>query len=366
MTQFSLKHALGYTQIIIENQFDFRTFLSSISALKIALVDENLHRILLKHNSGFLENFDSVILIPEGENSKSMDQYISVVDQLFKLNADRSTYLFAIGGGVTGDLTGFVAATFMRGISYVQIPTTLLSQIDSSIGGKTGINHPSGKNLLGSIYQPSHILIDPNFLKTLPEREVISALGEMVKYSLLNSTEMFFDLKKYLSEHSPTDLLDSDFKKLIGWIKYCVKIKTKIVEADEREKNIRALLNLGHTFGHAIEKHYGYENIRHGEAVSTGMIFASFLSMKLNKLAERDFYEIHDCLKPILPHQPFTKKWNEEKILSYLQKDKKNSSGTMKWILPTKIGECEIVQHKDQQFIQSAIREFHQQFLKWE
>jgi len=365
MKQQTLNHSLGQTQIIIAENYDFKSFMKSISSLKIALVDENLFAILSTTRSDFLKLFDSVITIPEGENSKSFDQYIVIVDRLFQLKADRSTHLFAVGGGVTGDLTGFVAATFMRGIPYIQIPTTLLSQIDSSIGGKTGINHPAGKNLIGSIYQPKFILIDPSFLKTLPEREVISALGEMVKYTLLNSSERFEELKNYLSEHSPYHLLNFDFDILISWIQYCVEIKKQIVEIDEHEKNIRALLNLGHTFGHAIEKHYGYENIRHGEAVSVGMLFVSYLSLHLERIDKDQFEDIYFCLKSILPFAPFTVNWNEDKIFSYLQKDKKNLSGSLKWILPKRIGECEIVELSDFELIKTTIRQFHYEFLKW-
>lgn len=366
MTNLTLKHSIGITQISIETEFDFSALKHEYTGLRVGLIDSNLLSVLRKKSmSNILTILDHIIEIPEGEPSKSFEQYQLVVSQLFDCKADRSATIFAIGGGVTGDLSGFVAATFLRGIRYVQVPTTLLSQIDSSIGGKTGINHPRGKNLLGAFYQPEQIIIDPNFLKSLPNREVISALGELVKYTILNSAEQFDRLSDYLQRHSPKDLLDRDFDFLVEWIVYGVRSKVEVVEKDEREKNIRAFLNLGHTFGHAIEKYYGYENIRHGEAVSVGMLFVSYLSNRLNILSHSDLEKISDCLVRLIPSDGKTKSWNLDEILSYLTVDKKMNNGKLRWIIPHSIGHCEWLDHNDFDFIRSTAISFHREYLKW-
>lgn len=366
MTNLTLRHAMGTTQISIACGFDFSQLKTEYSGLRIGLIDSNLLAVLKKNSESYLLSvLDHIIEIPEGESSKSFEQYQQVVSQLFDCKADRSTTLFSIGGGVTGDLSGFVAATFLRGIRYVQIPTTLLSQIDSSIGGKTGINHPRGKNLLGAFYQPEQIIIDPLFLKSLPQREVISALGELVKYTVLNSAEQFEQLSDYLKNHPANDLLGRDFDRLVEWIEYAVRSKVDVVEKDEREKNIRAFLNLGHTFGHAVEKYYGYENVRHGEAVSVGLWFVSYLSFQMNILSRSEFDKISDCLVRLIPSDKKTKLWNTDEILSYLSVDKKMKQGKLRWIIPHSIGHCEWLDHDDFEMIKNTAVSFHGKCLKW-
>lgn len=366
MKNLTLRHSLGTTLITIKNSYDFLLLKKEYNGLIIGLVDQNLAKVLQqKQISNVLDLCDQVITIPEGESSKSFDVYQDVVGKLFDFKADRSTVLLAIGGGVTGDLCGFAASTFLRGIRYLQVPTTLLSQIDSSIGGKTGINHPRGKNLLGSFYQPDKIIIDPTFLTSLPIREVVSALGELLKYTILNSEDLFNRLSDYLEKSNPSDLLGKDFELLLDWIEYGVRSKVNIVEQDERETGVRAILNLGHTFGHAVEKYYGYENVRHGEAVSVGIWFSAFLSNKKNKLSDSDFERIAKITAKLIPAQTKSVNWDLKMISNFLTADKKMKVGKLKWIIPTAIGECEFYETDNFTEIENLILEFNRDYLKW-
>ncbi|MCK5235682.1 MAG: 3-dehydroquinate synthase, partial [Deltaproteobacteria bacterium] len=217
-----------------------------------------------------------LIEIPDGEEFKNLSEISKVYDRLLEEKFERSFPIVALGGGVIGDMTGFVAATYLRGVPYIQIPTTLLSQVDSSVGGKTGVNHPLGKNLIGAFYQPSLVLIDPDVLKTLDDRDYKAGLAEVIKYGVIRD-ETFFD---FLSDNIEV-ILDQESSSLISIIEKSCAIKAKIVSEDEREGGVRAILNMGHTFGHAIEKLSGYGTYKHGEAVSVGMVMAASLACKM-------------------------------------------------------------------------------------
>jgi 3-dehydroquinate synthase len=216
------------------------------------------------------------VVLPDGEAHKNLDAINHIYDMLLAGKYDRNTLLIALGGGVVGDITGFAAATYLRGINFIQIPTTLLAQVDSSVGGKTGVNHPLGKNMIGAFYQPLCVLADTDVLGTLPQREVRAGLAEVLKYGLIYDAE-FFDWLETNSE----GICESDSALLSQTIKTCCEIKAEIVAKDERESGVRALLNLGHTFGHAIETASGYGNWLHGETVAMGMVMAADLSRKL-------------------------------------------------------------------------------------
>ena len=222
-------------------------------------------------------SFDPLIIeIPDGERYKNLRWVSRIYDSLVEAEITRETPLLALGGGVIGDITGFVAATFLRGVPYVQVPTTLLAQVDSSVGGKTGVNHKKGKNLIGAFYQPILVYADVGFLRTLKRRELRAGLAEVVKYGMIKDRQLF----SYLEERIG-DVMDLESESLLHIVRRSCEIKAGIVEEDEREKGIRAILNFGHTFGHAIESITGYRRFRHGEAVAIGMVLAARLSESL-------------------------------------------------------------------------------------
>ena len=231
------------------------------------------------------------IIVPDGETSKDLGRLGRVYDELIDAGAHRTTPLIALGGGVIGDLGGFCAATFMRGIPFVQVPTTLLSQVDSSVGGKTAVNHPRGKNLIGVFYQPRLVFIDIDTLKTLPREEFLSGLAEVLKYGIVLDSALFELLEKRREE-----ILGRDRDALISIVKRSVQIKADIVRQDEREAGLRSVLNFGHTVGHAVERLVGYGKIRHGEAVAKGMAFSANLSLTMGLVSPDDRDRIIDLL----------------------------------------------------------------------
>ncbi|UJJ33387.1 3-dehydroquinate synthase [Halopseudomonas maritima] len=225
----------------------------------------------------------SSVVLPTGEAYKNWATLQQVFDALLADRHDRRTTLIALGGGVIGDMTGFAAACYQRGVDFIQVPTTLLSQVDSSVGGKTGINHPAGKNMLGAFYQPKAVLIDTDSLHTLPAREVSAGLAEIIKYGLIRDAGFLAWL-----EQNITALRSLDATTVIHAIERSCAIKAEVVAADEREGGVRAILNLGHTFGHAIEAHQGYGNWLHGEAVGAGMVMALDLSCRLGWVTDAE------------------------------------------------------------------------------
>ncbi|MDW7709590.1 MAG: 3-dehydroquinate synthase [Deferrisomatales bacterium] len=266
-----------------------------------------------------------------GEAHKDLAAMATLWDAMVAAGLERSDLLVALGGGVVGDVAGFAAATYLRGIDFVQVPTTVLAMVDSSVGGKTGIDHPRGKNLLGAFHQPRGVLADLDTLRTLPRREVLSGLAEAVKAALLADPELF-DL---LEARGPGILEDTEALESV--IARTVAIKARLVEADEREGGARALLNLGHTLGHAVEVAAGYGTFTHGEAVALGMGFAARLSRRLGLLSETDERRILGLLE----------KWGyplrapgvrAEKILDALRADKKTRGGVPRWVLPEAVG----------------------------
>src|SRR5262245_31562666 len=214
------------------------------------------------------------VLVPDGEEHKNLSSLATVYDRLIAERLERKSSVLALGGGVIGDLAGFAAATYLRGVPYVQVPTTLLAQVDSSVGGKTGINHSDGKNLIGAFYQPKLVLIDVAVLRTLPPREVIAGLAEVIKYGVMEAPELFAALEAEIDK-----LLSLDSERLVQTISTCCAIKARVVEADEREDDYRAVLNFGHTIGHALEAVTGYNRFLHGEAVGVGMAKAASISV---------------------------------------------------------------------------------------
>ncbi len=282
------------------------------------------------HSSGIIE-------IPEGEISKSLQQVELVYDRMLEMNCDRKSALIALGGGVIGDLTGFIAATYQRGIHFIQIPTTLLSQVDSSVGGKTAVNHPRGKNMIGAFYQPKLVLIDLDTLKTLPKKEFRAGLAEVVKYGVIADAELFAFL-----ENNTKEILSLNSDCLEYIIETSCAIKARVVEKDERESRHRMILNFGHTFGHSIETLTNYTEYLHGEALSIGMVQAALLSVEIGLCNEDIPIRITNLLKKIgLPIQAPDLKSKD--IIESMYHDKKNAYNKLRLILAKNIGSVEIV-----------------------
>ncbi|MCX7845086.1 MAG: 3-dehydroquinate synthase [Dictyoglomaceae bacterium] len=272
------------------------------------------------------------VFVPPGEKSKSFKEFIRIQRTLAQSNADRRCIIVALGGGVIGDLAGFVSATYLRGVDYIQIPTTLLSQVDSSIGGKVGINIPEGKNLVGAFYHPKVVFIDIKTLDTLPEREFKSGLAEVIKYGIILNKELF----EFLNKNSEK-ILKRDEKSLIYIIKESILCKKYVVERDEKEKNLRMILNFGHTIGHAIEAKGRFNKFLHGEAVAIGMLLATKIAYLLNYCSKDTYFKIRDLLLKFGFNLNFS--YNYSSLYPYIMRDKKALSKKLRFILPLKIGE---------------------------
>ena len=277
-------------------------------------------------------------IIPDGEQYKSLEWFEKISAFLLQNNCGRDTCLIALGGGVIGDLTGFVAACYQRGVPFIQIPTTVLSQVDSSVGGKTAVNHPLGKNMIGAFYQPQAVFIDTQTLHTLPAREFAAGMAEVIKYGLIYDTELF----AYL-ERNVANLQQLDETCLQHIIFRCCEIKALIVAQDEKEHGLRALLNLGHTFAHAIEAEMGYGVWLHGEAVATGMVLAAKLAKTRQDLSASEVDRIIKLLELYNLPTEIPKQMTSEQFLTHMRKDKKNKRGTIRFILPTQFGQCALV-----------------------
>ncbi len=279
--------------------------------------------------------FDVTIVdIPVGEESKSLEQFARIQDSLVENQLDRGSTLIALGGGVIGDLAGFAAAVYMRGIAYVQIPTTLQAQVDASVGGKTAINHPKGKNLIGAFHQPKLVLIDVETLKTLPQQDIRAGLIEVIKMGVIRDEPLF-----EMVEVNLETILNLDIEMLIEMIARACANKADIVAKDEKEGGLRMVLNYGHTFGHALEALTHYKKYRHGEAVSIGMNCAARLAVNLGMFSETDFERQRALLNRAKLPRTFPSNLSAEAICDAMSHDKKALGGKLRLILPTRIGE---------------------------
>lgn len=274
-----------------------------------------------------------LIEIPDGEKYKSQKWAFHIIDRLLEEGFDRRSSLIALGGGVIGDITGYVAATFLRGVAYIQFPTTLISQVDSSVGGKTGINHPRGKNLIGAFHQPKLVFIDTAILKTLEMREITGGMAEVIKYGIIYDRSFFSFLEKNREE-----ILALEPGITAKMIKRCCEIKADIVAKDEKEvSGLRAILNYGHTIGHAIESLTAYNKYRHGEAISIGMIYAARLAVQLEVCTKEESRMQEDIIKHFsLPTQ--IPALDTDQLINTIRLDKKTEDGKIKFILCKKIG----------------------------
>jgi 3-dehydroquinate synthase len=291
-----------------------------------------------------------IIVLPDGEQYKTIHSFELVISQLLEMSAARDTTLIALGGGVIGDLTGFVAASFQRGIPFIQIPTTLLSQVDSSVGGKTAVNHLLGKNMIGAFYQPKAVLIDTDSLTTLPRREFAAGMAEVIKYGVIYDQHFFIWL-----EDNQQAIKAQNQITLQYMIARCCEIKAEIVAIDERESGLRAILNLGHTFGHAIEAEQGYGNWLHGEAVSTGIVLASAVATRMNWLEASEFSRIESLLQtfdlPIVAPDDMS----YAQFIKHMRHDKKVQAGNLFFVIPKGIGTAVVTKDVSEEVLRSIL-----------
>lgn len=290
------------------------------------------------------------ILIPDGEEYKDYLWSYYIITELLKSRLDRKSCLIALGGGVVGDITGFVASIYMRGISFVQVPTTLLAQVDSSVGGKTGVNHSLGKNMIGTFFQPRIVWIDTDTLKTLPEREFLGGVSEVIKYGVIWDEDLF----KFLRDNRES-IITLDHSALTYIIRRSCEIKAEVVSRDEREAGLRAILNFGHTIGHAIETLTGYRKYIHGEAVSMGMRAEARLSMTLGIAKKGVDEEIRSVLSSYKLPVNLPDDISDSEIIHSMRIDKKAISGKLRFILPERIGKVRIEEVTDSDRITETI-----------
>jgi len=293
----------------------------------------------------------SLIEFPAGEASKNMNTVLGLTSKLMETGADRETCLIALGGGVVGDMVGFIASIFMRGVSYIQIPTTLVAQVDSSIGGKTGIDLSFGKNLLGTFYQPCAVFANLSFLDTLPEKEFNNGLAEIIKYGIIDDEKMFRVL-----EDNMAAIKEKDAKLLLGLVETCCQIKKSVVEIDEKEKGLRRILNFGHTLGHAVEAISQY-SITHGEGVAMGMVAAARLSEKMGYLKEDASKRIESLVSLAGLPVKIPKSLDSDKMIAQLKRDKKKKGDVIHFVLLKKIGMPFINGNIEHKLIASVIEE---------
>ncbi len=294
---------------------------------------------------------DTVVL-PDGEQYKNLDTLNLIYDALLENRHNRTTTLVALGGGVIGDMTGYAAASYQRGVDFIQIPTTLLSQVDSSVGGKTGVNHRLGKNMIGAFHQPNCVVIDIDSLKTLPRPELAAGMAEVIKYGLISDAPFFSWLQQNAEQ-----LMQLDSNCLIHAIEQSCRNKAKVVALDEREGGIRAILNLGHTFGHAIETAEGYGQWLHGEAVAAGTVMAADLSHKLGWINQQSLDAVHEiltrCGLPVRPPVDMT----SDTFMQLMAVDKKVLDGKLRLVLLKAIGEAVVTDDFDLSQLQATLAE---------
>ena len=279
--------------------------------------------------------FDALpILVPDGEEHKNFTSLETIYDRLIAARFERKSCVLALGGGVIGDLAGYAAATYLRGVPYVQVPTTLLAQVDSSVGGKTGVNHADGKNLIGAFYQPKLVLIDVAALKTLPRRELVAGLAEVIKYGVIEDPALFALLEDKIEK-----LVQLDSELLIQTISTCCAIKARVVEADEREDDYRAVLNFGHTIGHALEAVTGYTEFLHGEAVGVGMVKAAALSTEQGFCDQQTFERVVGLIKQAGLPSEIPGNISLPGLIQALEVDKKAAGGKIKFVMCEGLGQ---------------------------
>tara|TARA_B100000795_G_scaffold269318_1_gene258358 strand:- start:1131 stop:2210 length:1080 start_codon:yes stop_codon:yes gene_type:complete len=334
---------------LLEN---YDLFKKHIPNKKVAIItnDKVASLYLQKISNTLLVEKDIIpIVLPDGESFKNFETLNLIYDALLTNKANRQITLIALGGGVIGDITGYAAATFMRGVDFIQVPTTLLSQVDSSVGGKTGINHPLGKNMIGAFYQPKCVIADINVLDTLLDKDLSAGLAEVIKYGLIRDSAFFSWLESNIK-----GIIERDHQLLIETVVRSCQNKADIVESDEFESGIRAILNLGHTFGHAIENASGYGKWLHGEAVATGIIMAAYLSEQMGWLTKKENHRIKSLiLDANLPINP--PEISKQKFLDLMQLDKKTKDDQINLVLQQGIGKAILTSDYDTEKLHNTL-----------
>mgnify|MGYP002621735867 CR=1 FL=1 len=319
----------------------------------VLITDQNVEKPHAHHAAESLFEAGAkvdVLVVEAGEETKSVEAAAGLWDQLLAVGADRKSIVVAVGGGVVGDLAGFVAASFARGLAFVQVPTTLLAQVDSSVGGKVGINLEGAKNMVGAFWQPAGVLIDTAVLATLPDRQYRAGLAEVVKYGVILDADFFNYLEKHVGELDARD--DAILEHVVT---RCCRLKADVVEADEREETgLRAVLNYGHTFCHALESVTGYNQFLHGEAVSIGMLCASRLAERMGRV-DRAFTERQGKLLAALQLPVECPKIDHEPLVAAMARDKKVEHGKLRFVLPSRMGHVELVSDVDEQDVRAAL-----------
>lgn len=325
-------------EILLTDSFSSLTkALEDINAPKKLLVvtDSNVQKLYAGEVNSLLQKngYDSDVYVLEaGEENKNMDSILGICKACIDHEMDRKSMIVALGGGVVGDMAGFAAAIYMRGIDFVQIPTTLLSQSDSSVGGKTGIDFMNSKNILGAFHQPKLVYINVGTLKTLPKEQFVSGMGEVIKHGIIRNAD-FFD---YLEENSDK-IKTLESETLIKMDKINCSVKADVVEQDEKENGLRAILNFGHTIGHAVESAYNFK-MTHGECVGIGIVGASYIAYKRGIIETENLNRIENILR-LYDFKIRVKLPEKEEVFAFMQKDKKKVGGKLKFVLPVKIGE---------------------------
>jgi 3-dehydroquinate synthase len=320
----------------------------------LVLTNETVAPLYLATLMNHLEGYSAeTVVLPDGEQYKTLEYLNRIFDQLLTKKFSRNATLIALGGGVIGDMGGFAAACYQRGIVFIQIPTTLLAQVDSSVGGKTGVNHPLGKNMIGAFYQPQSVIIDTDVLDTLPDRELSAGLAEVIKYGLIRDPDFFMWLEDNIDK-----LLARDKPALSFAIERSCRNKAEVVAADELEADVRATLNLGHTFGHAIETGTGYGHYLHGEAVAIGTCQAADLSVRLGWLKESERDRIIALFQkanlPVLPPEAM----DSDRFIELMAVDKKNLDGNVRLILLKKIGEATLPVSVEKELLEMTLKTY--------
>lgn len=321
------------------------------------------NKTVAKIYADFLKGFENVIKINDGEKFKNFKTFEYIIGELLKAKIERGDCIIAFGGGVVGDMAGFAAASVLRGVDYVQIPTTLLSQVDSSVGGKTGFNHECGKNLIGAFKQPKLVIIDPKTLDTLDIRQIKTGLGEVLKYAFIEKTatdenfELFSRLKTFKQEAdvAKKNLYESLKKHWEEIIYISVSMKAAVVSKDECEKGLRAILNFGHTFGHAVEKITNYKKYTHGEAVAAGMVMAFQAALKQKLIDDKYFEDAVALISSYGLISKTMKNFDKEKMFNAMKSDKKVSHAKIKLVLPTKPLEVQIFDDTEEPLIKDSL-----------
>lgn len=326
-------------KISVGHGLDYGALLKEVSGRKkdvLVVTNDVVAPLYLGHTlemlvrAGFTVN---QLVLEDGEIHKDVESYMKIMNRLLELGYGRDCILAALGGGVIGDVTGFAAATYQRGVDYVQIPTTLLAMVDSSVGGKTAINHPMGKNMVGAFYQPLCVLADIEALRTLPRDELEAGLGEVIKYGLIMDREFFDYLKGSIAR-----VFDYDSAVLDYIVKRCCELKADVVSKDEKESSLRAILNFGHTFGHAVETHEGYGAYLHGQAVGMGMAIAGALCLKRGLLTQGEYDDMLALLRQAQLPVKIPENMGAQDFIANMRHDKKVKSGVIRYVLLDHIG----------------------------